>query len=292
MLVQMADELTTPLPPRLYRFRSYGAPHSKGSDKQSVFDLLSGRIRFARLGDFNDPFEGRPRPVPAFSDAGAQRKAVHDYIIQIHRENGFSPGEARRRADQFVSGKTQPELVDFLGDKLLTNSSDGLYICCLSGPESLKSPLPWSHYADHHRGVAIHCASAQPPFCFAFPIVYSETYPEVTVPRTHQDIWEHVQRSFFTKSALCSYEHEFRVIKVDWMAPERDPRVVSLLVGWEGTTAIAPREAVVGLTIGARMPENERTELLTRLDAEFPHLEVWQARLHRTRYEIISEPLK
>lgn len=288
----MAEKFET-LPPRLYRFRSYGATYSQGADKQSVFDFLAGRIRFARLRDFNDPFEGRPRAVPAFADAGEQRKAVHAYIYQLGRENGLSPGEARRNADKFVAGKTQSELVDWMGEKLIENSTgDGFYICCLSGSESLARPLTWSHYADHHRGVAIHCNTENPPFSFAFPVKYSQTYPEVIVPRTHQDPWEFVQRTYFTKSDLWSYEYEFRVMKIDLPVPGRDPRIASLMVQWEGATAITQREAIVGITIGARMPTDQKTELLARINAEFPHLEIWEAALHRTRYEITSVRVK
>lgn len=177
-----------------------------------------------------------------------------------------------------------------MGEKLIeTNSRDGLYICCLSGREAIGNPLTWSHYADHHRGVAIHFNTALPPFGFAFPVEYSQTYPESVVPRFYQDPWEHVTRSFLTKSHWWSYEYEFRILKVDWFAPQRDPRAISLLVQWEDTTAIASPEAVAGITLGARMPDGERTELIAKIRTDFPHLEIWQASLHRSRYEIVAD---
>lgn len=281
------------LPPRLHRFRTYGAIHAGGKDKQEVLDLLAGRIRFSRLKDFNDPFEGRPRAIAAFSNAGEQRKAVLKFLADFQRRKGLSHAEARKQAEASIRRKTQQELVDLMGEQVIqTALSDGLYLCCLSDHPALSNPLPWSHYSDCHRGVAIHFSTAHAPFAHAFPIVYSDTYPEVIVPRTHQDPWEHVQRIFFTKSKLWAYEHEFRIMRVDWTDPERDPRAASLSVAWNNLTAMTQKDAVVGITIGARMPDDQKTELLARIAAEFPHLEVRQARLHRERYEITSERIK
>jgi hypothetical protein len=191
------------LPNRLYRFRTFGGSVVTSSDKSSVFEMLHGRIRFARLRDFNDPFEGRPFALPAFADVAKQRAAVLKYIFDIHRSIGESPREARTKAAAFVAGKTQAEIVEWVGERLLeTNNRDGLYVCCVSGPEALATPLAWSHYADHHRGIAVHFDTRWPPVKFAFPVIYSEHYPETVVPRSHQDRWEHVQRSFFTSRAI------------------------------------------------------------------------------------------
>lgn len=288
----MSDPAATPIPPRLYRFRTYGAATSSHDDKREVFNLLSGRIRFSKLEDFNDPFEGRPRAVPAFQDAGRQRMAVLKYFYDIGREHGLAPSAAHNLAQSRVAGKTQSELVDWMGEKILENNlRDGLHLCCLSGKQALSNTLTWSHYADSHRGVAIHFSARIPPFVFAFPVIYSETYPEVILPRTHQDQWEHVERTFFTKSVLWAYEHEYRIMKVDWPTPGRDPRAAALLVDWDQATALGPPQAVVGITFGARMPEPTRAELRARITAEYPHLEIWQARLHRTKYEIVCEQI-
>jgi Protein of unknown function (DUF2971) len=285
---------SSPLPPRLCRFRTYGAAHAGGNDKREVFDLLAGRIRFSRLKDFNDPFEGRPCAVPAFSDAGGQRAAVLKFLSDFYRRTrGLSPTEARKLSETNLRRKTQQEVVDLIGEQVIqTASSDGLHICCLSDQTALSNPLPWSHYADRHRGVAIHFSTAHAPFSFAFPVIYSQTYPEVIVPRTHQDPWEHVERIFFTKSALWAYEHEFRIMRVEWTDPERDPRAISLRVEWNGATAVAPGDAVVGITIGAKMEERDRASLIACISTEFPHLEIWQGRLHRTRYEIASDRVR
>ena len=289
----MTDVSTTPLPPHLYRFRTYGATRALGNDKQEVFELLAGRIRFSRLIDFNDPFEGRPHAVPAFTDPGKQRRAVLKYSFDFYKQQGIPPGKARKQAAAIVRGKSQSELVDLMGEKIIEMCRmDGVYLCCLSDQGALSNPLPWSHYSDSHRGVALHFSTAHAPFSFALSVDYSEVYPEVIVPRNHQDPWEHVQRMFFTKCILWRYEHEFRLMRVIWDMPERNPDAARLLVQWDGAVAIAHRNSVVGVTIGARMPETQRVELLARIEAEFPHLEIWQASLHPTKYEIVSERIR
>lgn len=293
----MPDSTSEPLPPRLYKFRTYGRRLADGktddNDKREVFNLLSGRIRFSRLADFNDPFEGRPHAIPAFEDPGKQREAILKYSFQFYREQGIPPGKARKQAEAIVRGRTQQELVDLAGERVIeTSHSDGIYICCLSDHAALSTPLIWSHYSDRHRGVAIHFSTQHAPFSFANIVEYSESYPEVIVPRIHQDPWEHVKRIFLTKSTLWSYEHEFRIMRVDWPSPGRDPKAATLRVGWEGTTALAERESVVGITLGAMMEEKDKRDLIAQVKAEFPHLEIWQASLHQKKYEIVRKRIK
>jgi len=282
-----------PLPPVLYRFRSYGAPGRNGDDKATVHDMLLGRIRFARLRDFNDPFEGRPKAIPAFDDAGEQRAAVLRYILDTARNFGISPSDARRRATALMKGKSQAEIVDWIGAKFWeTFESDGLFICCLAGSEAIKGPVSWAHYADQHRGVAIHFDTKQPPVRFAYRVRYSETYPEVVVPRTYQDPWEQVQRALMTKSSHWRYEDEYRAVRVDWPGNERHPEIAQLFVNWDGTTALAGAKAVSGITLGARMPDAERRHLLAFIADKRSDLAVWQADLHRSRYEVITDQIR
>jgi hypothetical protein len=65
--VREQEPSRSPLPDFLVRFRSFGAPGRNGQDKTAVFELLRGGLSFSKLSDFNDPFEGKPYAVPAFS---------------------------------------------------------------------------------------------------------------------------------------------------------------------------------------------------------------------------------
>jgi hypothetical protein len=289
----MEEVITWVLPSELYRFRTFAAPGANGFDKPAVKDLLLGRLKFSTVLDLNDPFEGRPLAVPRFQEAGQQRAAIIKYLVAIHVETGFSPGEARRRAAKFIRAKTQTELVEFMREKfieLYTGSS--LTICCLSGPAGIRSPLPWAHYADHHRGVCIHFDSLKPPIKIAHPIGYSEMYPEIPVPRAEQDQWERVKRAILTKNAEWKHENEYRMVRIDNETVDRVENTAKLFVNWDGPYALAPPGTVTGITFGARMPNSVRAELFEMIDDLEVTIEVYEADLHPSRYEIVRRRLR
>jgi hypothetical protein len=276
-----------PLPNKLFRFRTFGALGRGGSDKTTVFSMLAGKLPFARIEDFNDPFEGRPLAVPAFRDAGRQRAAVLTYVRTLYRQRGVSPGEANRRAKGFIAGKTMQQIVEEIGGLMRgAHLSDGLLLCCFSGEEGTRAPITWSHYADSHRGVCLHYDTTKFPVKLALAVEYDATYPEVKVPRTAQSDWEAMQKTFLRKSHHWSYENEYRVMKVEFDLAVKHPRLADLFVKWKGAVALASADVVSGITIGARMPPAERKELLGHIAAHHPGLNVWEARLHRSRYEI------
>lgn len=271
------------VPAALYRFRTYG---SYAGDRDAVQQLLAGRIRFALIDEFNDPFEGRPRATAAFSNAGEQRAAMERYLRQLHMDRGCSGGEASRRVAAFMAGKTQQQIVDEIGDIMLgAYRNDDLMVCCFMAEPAVIAPLTWAHYAHGHRGVCLHFDARRLPLSLAQRVEYADDYPAHVVPRTHQDAWEGVRVGLLRKSALWSYEHEFRLIRV-----VDAPGVAARLgVEWEGRTAISDPGIVTGITLGARMPAEIADELFEYTQRERPDIEIWQASLHRTRYQIERE---
>jgi hypothetical protein len=69
-------------PSTYYKFRPYSSdPGSK--ERIWVRDtIFNNRVRFARLSELNDPFEGRPFMVPQFDDPKAQSAAVYASILE------------------------------------------------------------------------------------------------------------------------------------------------------------------------------------------------------------------
>jgi Protein of unknown function (DUF2971) len=290
--LEMEQMITWTLPTELYRFRTFAAPSANGLDKSGVRDLLLGRLKFSQLTDFNDPFEGRPLAVPVHQNAGKQRAALLKYLIQIHVERGFSAGMARRRAEKLFSGKTQSELVEFMRTRLIAlYTGSDVHVCSLSGPRGIGSPLPWAHYADYHKGVCIHFDTTKPPIKIAHPVTYSETYPEIPVPRTGKDHWEMVRRAILTKSAQWKHEDEYRMVRIDHADIDRAEQTAKLFVDWDGFYALAPPGTVTGITFGARMAKSERTELFKMIDDLTLKIEVYEADLHPSRYEIVRRRL-
>ena len=63
----------------LYKFRACHDENTLGNLKR----LLQGELWFSPLGEFNDPFEGRPRSVPAYADATEERAAFLDFAQEV-----------------------------------------------------------------------------------------------------------------------------------------------------------------------------------------------------------------
>jgi hypothetical protein len=235
---------------------------------------------------FDDPFEGRPHYVPGYEDAGRQREAMLDYLASIQPQ-ARSRAHGRRLAEEMIRGRGMKELVEQLGQTLTkAQLSEEAALFCMSHTDTLAEPLQWGHYADCHRGVAIELDTSLPPVNFAFPVTYAEEYPTSKVPRTEQPSWDGVKALFLTKSTHWRYEREYRAIRLDFP----DAGVAShLLTQWEGDVAVADPRVVRAVTLGAKMDADAKRVIRDWVRQHGPHVEVWEAYLHRSRYEVCRE---
>ncbi len=279
-----AQDITHPkLPPELCRFRSFAARHAGGNDEQTVCDLLRGRLHFADITSFNDPFEARPRYVQAFTNAGKQRAAIIEYLTDV-LPGTESKTQKRKTAEKIVSGKTMEELIAVADQRILARAGE-LFVLCLMAPETIATPLPWAHYADGHRGVCIHFDTTKRPLSVTFPVEYSDEYPELVVPRTHRAPFDIFRMLLLRKSDAWAYEKEYRVIQ--YTAKQAPPLSRTLMVQWDGHTALGSSDIARSITLGYRMEPETRTRLVAWIKVNTPHVEIWQADLHRHRYEIV-----
>src|SRR5436190_6634104 len=273
------------LPSELCRFRRFAAPGRPADDDNAVYDLLSGRLRFAAIDSFNDPFEARPHFVAAYDGTVKQRAAVLKYLAQLARDRGVP--SARAWAVRQIAGKTQQQIVDEVASH---DDRKGLAkvvsILCLSAPEAATRPLPWSHYADSHRGVCIHFHTSMPPLAYALPVAYSNESPRILVPRSEQDRREAVYAKLLTKCDDWKYEHEWRCIRQTHLANVRRP---NLMVEWDGDTALADPKVVKAVTFGPMMEAAARDRLTQWVLANAPHVELWRGHCHRSRFEVVRE---
>lgn len=272
------------LPAELCRFRSFASPSGNGQDKEGVYSLLLGRLRFSDITTFNDPFEARPHYVPAFADPNKQHEAMCRYLSKIAPITG---DDARRRrwAEDAMEGKSMEELVELASGRNAERAGR-LFVFCAMAPETVNSPLPWAHYADSHRGVCIHLDSEVRPLPLAFPVVYSGEYPRLVVPRTERDPTDAMQMILLRKCDQWSYEKEYRVIRSKLPGAGL---AGSLGVKWDGEIALASSSIVRAITLGCRMEAVTRSNLIQWTSEHAPHVEVWQADLHRSRYEVVRE---
>lgn len=265
-------------PADLLKFRTFEAEGRAGKDSKTIFSILQGRIPFSMLKSFNDPFEGRPQPAPAYSEAGKQRDAMLRYLASILVQRGDMPTAARQKAEQLISGKSQDEVVEVVRRiQLKIFAGTDLMLFCTSSGDALKAPLTWSHYADSHHGICIHFNTAYPPFNYAWRVEYSEVYPTIIVPRIEADEWEPIQKGLLWKCNLWAYEHEYRLVRAG---------ADNLGIQWDQHVAITSPKAITRVTLGVRIKDSAKKLIRSWASTNAPHVEFWQAKLHDRRFEL------
>lgn len=192
--------------------------------------LKHRRIRFTQPGDFNDPFEFRPRIREVASDAEV-RAYVEEHFEQLVDEELAKYGALTQLLPQadlrslLVKQKAMlPALFRLLEPAAIQRLSpmiDGFLnlnvgILCLS--EVRDSILMWGHYTDNHQGFVVGFDSEHPfffrrrsdndEFGFLRRVDYRSQRPQVTLTDTTSPAW------FQTKSEHWSYEKEWRIVRV------------------------------------------------------------------------------
>jgi hypothetical protein len=277
----------SPLPPTLARFRTYGNNYAAGKDKAAVYDALRGRLLFKAGSTFNDPFEGKPHHIPAHGDPQKLRYIVEKYLRFIARDNGIpSPN---RWAEERMRGKTPQQLTEMMIERSAGMNHDDVHLLCLAHPSTIPAPLPWSHYADSHGGVCIEFDTAIAPVAFAEPINYSTDYPTLLVPRIAGNEMDELQKTFLTKAKAWEYEQEYRVIRPTTADAGISSHLFSM---WDGHVAVTRPEIAKSLTLGVKMLPELRAELIEWTRANAPHVQLFQAALHPSKYEVTRSPIQ
>lgn len=249
-------------------------------------DILKHRtIRFTQPGDFNDPFEFRPKIREVASDVEVQ-KYVEEHFEQLVEEELTKYGAlvqflplADLRGLLTKQKAILPTLFRLLEPAAIQKLSpmiDGFLnqnigLLCLS--EVRDSILMWGHYTDNHQGFVVGFDSDHPffskrrsdkdEFGFLRRVEYSSRRPQVTLTDTSSPVW------FSTKSEQWSYEKEWRILRVLSEADHRIDRSPFPICLFE----FAP-DAVVEIIVGMRSPPSLVTEIRS-LAATFPKAQLF-----------------
>jgi Protein of unknown function (DUF2971) len=194
----------------------------------------------------------------------------------------YAGSRQQRRAAARQFAKTANPSLQELRDKQRQDLARETAIYSMSATR--EQILLWSHYAANHTGVCIHVDHTRPPFSIALPVIYSEDYPEVRVPRTESD-GDTYMKLLHTKASVWGYEQEYRLCRIEH-APERSRDIA---MRWDGQVAFAPIDSFTAITLGARMPEECRSELIALAASRVPKLEVWQASIHESQYALMFD---
>jgi hypothetical protein len=268
-----------------YKFRPYDADPasiSRGWVRETLFD---NRIRFAKMSELNDLSEGRPLLVPRHKDPATQAAAVYASVLDDAHREGLT-GEAAERQARFetaaiVSTRVPREIYQRLFVEAINENFWVYSVCATRQPT-----LMWAHYADGHKGIALHFDPRVPPFNRISPVHYTDQYPEYPFPGSEPIASSEAARAMlYTKATRWDYEEEYRVVRIvdAGTAEERVARRLGL--AWDGQFATLPGNALVGVTLGAAMPDAVVSDLSAEIAARRPSLEVWRATIRTGTYE-------
>jgi hypothetical protein len=266
----------------------------------SRLDVLKHRrIRFTQPGDFNDPFEFRPRIAAAASESEVRQYVESNFEHLLDEElakysalSGIVPKAMLR--ELLLAQKDQlPLLFGMLGPQMLPRVSLQLEsllnqkvgVLCLS--EVRDSILMWGHYTDNHRGFAIgfdsdhsffsRRRSEQDEFGFLRQVDYQRQRPNVVLSDTSSQVW------FQTKAEPWAYEKEWRIVRVLSEAEsqiEAVPFPISLFK--------FPADAVLEVIVGLRSTR-QLVQDLTSMVSEFPRAVLLAARDDPDNYGLLIE---
>jgi hypothetical protein len=188
-------------------------------------DVLRRRaVRFTQPGDFNDPFEFRPKiqAVASSDDVRGHVEEHFDTLVdeELAKYGSLVPPLLQANIREIVLNQKsifpglfqllQPHVLRRVAPTIDTILNLNVGVFCLS--EVRESILMWGHYTGNHRGLVIGFESTDPffskrrsesdEFGFLRPVIYQVQRPQVTLADTTSPAW------FQTKSDDWAYEKE------------------------------------------------------------------------------------
>lgn len=226
------------LPPRLYKYRSFG-------NRDHVIDLLGrGRIFAPSPAQFNDPFDCMPR-VDTRGDKN-QRARLRNEVVT---SSGLPPTRhERRKADAMIKSKMRHK--SSLDDSLTSIVRGNIFKGCgvISLAEDPDNVLMWSHYGHSHTGFCVEFDTSRFPFLHAEQVTYTADRP-VLYPLVESDQVT-MDKALFCKAYYWAYEKEWRVVMQK--AGAHDIPSIAMTGVILGARTSAENEAMVRELVGDR----------------------------------------
>lgn len=204
--------------------------------------LRNRSIRFTQPNTFNDPFEFLPQFL--------NRNHSSWFNARIH----FDLAAERRVGIEKTP--TQPWVgsnSDVPAREILQELCRNVGVLCLT--KTRTNLLMWAHYCADHRGAVIEFDENHPYFKNVFPVKYSEVRPIYDLDDFHEKTVP--LADLYVKSKVWEYEDEVRLAKPLTQASSvmnkdsEDPKYLFEV----------PTESILGVTIGARMPLENKVEI-------------------------------
>lgn len=167
--------------------------------------LLDSKLWFSSPNAFNDPFDSRWK-----TEISSNPTEVRLKITQIMKDHpDLSPkGWKAREQKVFELMRDRSELLKLVEDSSRNNVEEAGVLCLTSEPRSI---LMWSHYSDHHKGIAFQFELAKDVrfFIRAVSVRYSKIYP---VRNWTDSDNTYLKNALFRKFEDWEYEKEKRIL--------------------------------------------------------------------------------
>ena len=248
-----------PIPDVLYKYRAFS-----GQSHEYVREIiLDNTVYFSSPAKFNDPFDCR-----VHTSFGGTHRAWKKYFMGLLKKYRPELNRQQRQAEvhRIVSTERRHRNPEALRNMIeeVQQAVDGLGVFSLSARND--DILMWSYYADHHAGLCLGFLHRVGPVGPAFPVEYSSTFPLVDYLK--DDRRRQMEANLLTKAAAWQHEDEWRV--VDY-SQGSGPRTY-------------PAELLAEIIFGARMPQENRAEVLSWVDSRASRPKVFEARLKAGEY--------
>ena len=259
----------------LFKFRCCGT--KKGLER--VKNILRGKLYFSTCKQLNDPFEFRVR-LQVEPSKKKRLSGLHRAMKDSHVMPKMSPAKRLEKAGQMANRlERNRNVLEKAARKHYERMKSECFIFCVSATRL--HPLLWSHYADKHRGVCIQLDHKLTPLAVAAKVDYSCKYPVVTYP--FKNLSDLAVKGILTKAEYWQYEEEYRLFSIR----SEDNDAWDLGLEWlDDHTAVVSPKCVVGITLGARMPEPQRKALVAYCAENHPEISIEQANICNDRFAI------
>jgi len=272
----------------LYKYRSI--------DKNTLKILGNHELYFAKLSEFNDPWEGKPNLVVNGNQRSINcycKSLVKKYLADSPEFSRISPQERIALGQQLLNRLRRNPQQHFQDSLWRIISNYGI----LSLSENPDHPLMWSHYADSHKGICIEFDTSSHYFSYAYQVYYEQHFPTVCVdtesPRNDDKI-AHI--AILTKASFWSYEQEWRIVFPLQTEEEKssqiktvDSSIAKELIGLHNGGSIAykfPPQAITAIIFGAQISTENKKSITKIVKEHLPHSQLKEAKLHSTEFKL------
>ncbi len=226
--------------------------------------LIDSKLFLKSPSDFNDPFDmkGQVLDEPNVDKKREYLKALYKRQVPLLNWKQRQVEVNKMMCSLSTHEKLKQSFIKTIEDYGIS--------CFSTEPRSI---LMWSHYGQHHKGVALQFDYARDISCFQYllPIKYRKDYPTIEYYADHSRYEDVIQGKYED----WKYEKEWRLIK----AEQRN------------TYHSFDKSALTGVILGCRVEQitEDRIRALLEERETMGHGEIklYKASLHESKYKMV-----